>query len=74
MPIKNKKSALHVAAQNGHVNVVKVLIQNGVDVNAVDNKSTASLLAAEDRAGFRGTCCCQCKVLMDGTSTVQVST
>ena len=29
-------TSLHIAAKNGHVDVAKVLIQNGADVNAVD--------------------------------------
>ena len=33
-----KETALHYAAENGHVDVAKVLIQNGADVNAVDEK------------------------------------
>ena len=44
---KDKCTALHLAAANGHVDVVKVLIQNGADVNAVDEyKFTALHLAA----------------------------
>ena len=40
-------TALHFAAEKGHVDVAKVLIQNGADVNAVDeNKSTALHYAA----------------------------
>jgi hypothetical protein len=42
-------TALHWAAENGRVDVVKVLIQNGADLNAVDiNKCTALHRAAED--------------------------
>ena len=33
-----KKTALHFAAEKGHVDVAKVLIQNGADVNAVDEE------------------------------------
>ena len=42
-------TALHFAASNGHVDVAKVLIQNGADVNAVHNevKRTALHHAAE---------------------------
>ena len=29
-------TALHYAARDGHVDVAKVLLQNGADVNAVD--------------------------------------
>ena len=44
---KRKSTALHCAAENGHVDVAKVLIQNGTDVNAVDNyESTALQYAA----------------------------
>ena len=36
MLLRNEIStALHIAAKNGHVDVAKVLIQNGADVNAV---------------------------------------
>ena len=31
-----ERTALHWAAEKGHVDVAKVLIQNGADVNAVD--------------------------------------
>ena len=42
-------TALHEAALEGHVDVVKVLIQNGADVNAVDAvKKTALHIAAEE--------------------------
>ena len=42
-----KRSALQFAALNGHVDVAKVLIQNGADVNAVnEDKETALHYAA----------------------------
>ena len=41
---------LHMGAFHGHVDVVKVLIQNGADVNAVDcDKATALQLAASNK-------------------------
>ena len=33
--LKNKWTVLHIVAHEGYVDVVKVLIQNGADVNAV---------------------------------------
>ena len=50
MLFTQQKTALHFAAQNGHVDVAKVLIQNGADVNAVDEKMkrTALHVAAEE--------------------------
>ena len=43
MNLKNisKFTALHYAAKKGHVDVAKVLIQNGADVNAVNTEMTA---------------------------------
>ena len=42
------RTALHIAARDGHVDVVKVLLQNGADVNALTgNKSTALHEAVE---------------------------
>ena len=42
-------TAIHCAAQNGHVDVAEVLIQNSVDVNAVqENKYTALHDAAQN--------------------------
>ena len=35
----NKWTAIHFAARYGHVDFVKLLIQNGADVNAVEKKS-----------------------------------
>ena len=43
---RDKETALHVAANNGHVDVVKVLVQNGVDVNAVNKDKETPLYAA----------------------------
>ena len=31
-----EQTALHIAALEGHVDIVEVLLQNGADVNAVD--------------------------------------
>ena len=39
-------TALHLAAEDGHVDVVKVLLQNGADVNAVDSKDQTALQMA----------------------------
>ena len=36
-------TALHFAAIEGHADVAKVLIQNGVDVNAVDDEKSTAL-------------------------------
>ena len=46
---ENKQTALHIAAQKGHVDVAKVLIQSGADVNALQkDKWTALHLVARD--------------------------
>lgn len=34
-----KESGLHLASENGHVDIVKMLIQNGADVNAATEKN-----------------------------------
>ena len=41
--MKDKWTALHYAAQKGHVDVAKVLIQNGADVNAVEEDNWTAL-------------------------------
>jgi ankyrin repeat protein len=38
-----KETALHDAARKAHVDVARVLIQNGTDVNAVDDKKCTAL-------------------------------
>ena len=46
---KDNWIALHYAAQDGHVDVAKVLIRNGADVNAKDSDGETALhMAAED--------------------------
>ncbi len=48
-PIKDGFSVLNAAAENGHLEVVKFLIEHGADVNQpVEDGSTALLLAAEE--------------------------
>jgi ankyrin repeat protein len=36
---KHKKTPLHEAADNDRANILAILIQNGVNVNEVDNKN-----------------------------------
>ena len=42
-------TSLHEAAKKGHVDVAKVLIQNGADVNAVDKDNLTALHEAATR-------------------------
>ena len=49
---KTNLAALHCAASKGHVDVAKLLLQNGADVNAVDkDKETALHFAARKGRG-----------------------
>ena len=49
MRTREGRTALHLAASNGHVPTVRFLLQTGADINLVDNKgNTALLLAAEN--------------------------
>lgn len=43
---KDGFTAIHVAAQNGHADVVATLIQSGADVNAVDRHGNGPLWTA----------------------------
>ena len=40
---KNGNYPLHIAAQNGHINLVKWLVQNGADINAQNGTGTTAL-------------------------------
>ena len=49
---KDKWTALHYAGEKGHVDVAKVLLENGADVNAVEeHKGQASLGSLGRHAG-----------------------
>ena len=52
---KKKWTALHIAADNGHVDLAKVLLQNGADVNAVQKDDWTALQIASDRKHIRCT-------------------
>lgn len=39
----NRVTALHYAALNGHANLVKLLLKNGANVNAVDRNNMTPL-------------------------------
>ena len=43
-PIQDKWTALHTACMNGHDEVVKILLQAGIDPNIQDNVSNRKLL------------------------------
>ena len=38
---KRKRTPLHEAADNDRANILAILIQNGVNVNEVDNKNNS---------------------------------
>ena len=39
----DNETSLHLAAQKGHVDVAKVLVENGADVNAIDGFGQTTL-------------------------------
>jgi ankyrin repeat protein len=45
---KDGSTALHIATENYHYNVVKALLENGADINAVDNNNYTPLSLAQD--------------------------
>ena len=49
--LENGMTALHVAAIFGHIEIVELLIANGADVNATDNKFGATSLYGAAGAG-----------------------
>ena len=55
--VKNKKGCtpLFLACSNGHLETVKILVANGADVDALDNRKTSPLVAAF-RKGFVKVC------------------
>jgi ankyrin repeat protein len=48
----NGQTALHRATENGHDEIIRILIENGIDVNARDvNGQTALHLASKNGSG-----------------------
>lgn len=44
------KTALHYAAENGHAEVVKELLLNGANANALDNRKYTAIDVAKNQA------------------------
>ena len=51
--IKYGKTALHVASLEGYVDIAKVLIQNGADVNAIHRYGSSPLCRAVENYHIR---------------------
>ena len=49
---KDKWTPLHFAARDGHVDVAKVLLQNGVDLNAATKYKDTALHTAAEKGHF----------------------
>ncbi|XP_051167156.1 inversin isoform X3 [Leptopilina boulardi] len=65
------KTPLHVAALHGHLDVCKVLLDNGVKINVILKTSKGSLMTALDAALYRGNRDCAKLIQMHGGSTAQ---
>ncbi|XP_060830940.1 ankycorbin isoform X5 [Bombus pascuorum] len=65
------KTPLHVAALHGHLDVCKVLLDNGARINAVLRTSKGNLMTALDAALYRGHRDCAKLIQMHGGTTSQ---
>ncbi|XP_050598063.1 ankycorbin isoform X6 [Bombus affinis] len=65
------KTPLHVAALHGHLDVCKVLLDNGARINAVLRTSKGNLMTALDAALYRGHRDCAKLIQMHGGTTAQ---
>ena len=52
MPNEKGATCLHIAAQEGHIDMVKMLVEKGASVNALDNDKYSPLLAASSQKHF----------------------
>ena len=65
------KTPLHVSALHGHLDVCKVLLDNGSRVNALLRTSKGTLMTALDAAMYRGHRDCAKLIQMHGGTTSQ---
>ncbi|XP_043785143.1 ankycorbin isoform X3 [Apis laboriosa] len=65
------KTPLHVAALHGHLDVCKVLLDNGARINALLRTSKGNLMTALDAALYRGHRDCAKLIQMHGGTTAQ---
>ncbi|XP_017765750.1 PREDICTED: ankycorbin, partial [Eufriesea mexicana] len=65
------KTPLHVAALHGHLDVCKVLLDNGARINAMLRTSKGNLMTALDAALYRGHRDCAKLIQMHGGTTAQ---
>lgn len=65
------KTPLHVAALHGHLDVCKLLLDNGARINAILRTGKGSLMTALDAALYRGHRDCAKLIQMHGGSTAQ---
>ncbi|XP_054011149.1 ankycorbin [Hylaeus anthracinus] len=65
------KTPLHVAALHGHLDVCKVLLDNGARINAVLRTSKGNIMTALDTALYRGHRDCAKLIQMHGGTTAQ---